>query len=610
MKIEPQTVSKAVNASFGKFDHFRKARGRFLSQMVGRFYSNTKMGDKEDKRASPLNLLHSAVTTLVPNLVYNEPKAKVRTDILIYRQYAETLELATNFLVNRIDLRMTLRKAIYDAVFMAGFVKTGIASGDQFLTLDGVNVEIGQPFAERVDPDDIVLDPWARDWDEQSFVGNRFRANLDDLIDTGLYEPDELMRLAKSYDDRKRSASRLSGDVAGEFTEIQRYVDLCEIYFPREQVVVTLPYYEQGGKADNFLRIADYNGPDSGPYHMLGFTPVSDNLLPVAPASIWYDLHILGNRIARKLARQAERLKRVVAYVGEAQEDMNAVAEADDGETVRVTDVNQMKELTFGGAAPDSYQWMEWVKRAFSEQSGNSDLLSGTDTNSPTLGQAEILQANTSVRLGDMQGMVYEFAAKLTRDLGFFLHTDPLIDLPLVKRQAGVDTQVFYTPEMREGTFFDYTFKVQPYSMARPDPNQAVRRKLEFASSVIPAATQAAMMLGPGFNVGAFLKSMAREVQLEEADEWLNDPQIQQWIMQKIQMAMMTGDPGKAGQGAAPAPGTPMPFNPQQPVPTATGPQGGISPETEQNMAQQEASGESQAARGQPSASALAQAKA
>lgn len=605
MKIDPPTVSKAINASFGRFDGFRKARGRFMAQMVGRFYGNLKMKDKEDKKASPMNLLHSAVTTLVPNLVYNEPKAKVRTDILIYRQYAEMLEGACNFLANRINLRMTLRKALYDSIMMAGFIKTGIASADQFLDLEGTVMEIGQPYADRVDPDDMVLDPWARDWDEQSFIGNRFRANLDDLLAMNVYDADELNRLSKDVD-RKRMVSRLSGDVDGEYTELQRYIDLCEVYFPREKIVVTLPYYN-GGKADSFLRITDYIGPDTGPYHMLGFTPVSDNILPVAPASIWYDLHILGNRIARKLARQAERLKRVLAYQGEAQEDVEEIADADDGETVRVTDVNLMKELTFGGAAPESYVWMDWVKRNFSEQAGNIEQLAGAASETPTLGQSEILQANTSVRLGDMQGAVYTFTSKIIRDLGFYLHTDPLIDLPLVKRTMdGGEQQVFYTPEMREGNFYDYTFKVEPYSMARPDPNMAVRRKLEFATSVIPAAVQAAMMLGPGFNVGAFLKSMAREVQLEEAAEWINDPQIQAWIMQKVQMAMMMGDPGKAGGGA----GMPMMggFNPQQPVPTAYGPQGGVTPATEQNMAQQETSGEIQAGR-QPSAMALAATK-
>lgn len=608
MKIAPDQVSRAVNASFGKFDPFRKARVRFLGQFSGRFYGKNAGKDGEDRKASPLNLIHSAATTLVPNLVYNEPKSKVRTDILIYRQYSEMLELACNFLTDRINLRMTLRKTIYDAIFMAGFIKTGIATGDQFLTLDGVDVQVGQPYADRVDPDDIVLDPWARDWDEQSFIGNRFRSNLDDLLATGLYDPDELNKLADQTEERKRASNLDGGSPKNEFAELNKYVDLCEVYFPKEQIVVTLPYY-QDGKADQFLRIADYEGPETGPYNMLGFTPVSDNIMPVAPASIWYDLHILGNRIARKLARQAERLKRVLAYQGESQEDVEEIADADDGETVRVQDVNLMKELTFGGAAPESYQWMDWVKRNFSEQAGNIDQLAGQASDVPTLGQSEMLQANTSVKLGDMQGNIYHFTAAVIRNLAFYLHTDPLIDLPLTKRTSdGGEAQVFYTPEMREGTFFDYTFKVEPYSMARPDPNMAVRRKLEFATSVIPAATQAAMMLGPGFNVGAFLKSMAREVQLEEASEWLNDPMIQQWVMQKIQMSMATGDPGKAGQGAGvPVQGGAPPFNPAQPVPTATGPTGGISPGTEQNMAQQETSGELQHGRFQPSAKSLAQ---
>jgi hypothetical protein len=90
--------------------------------------------------------------------------------------------------------------------------------------------------------------------------------------------------------------------------------------------------YQQGTGAE-FLRVARTTGRTSGPYHMLGFTPVSDNILPLPPRAIWYDLHTLGNRIARKLARQAERLKRVLAYEGKAAEDDAEIAEADDGET-------------------------------------------------------------------------------------------------------------------------------------------------------------------------------------------------------------------------------------------------------------------------------------
>jgi hypothetical protein len=613
MKIAPQIVSKAVQASFGKYDHLRKARGKFMAQMVGRFYnksnSSKRRNDDQDRGASPLNLLHTAVTTLVPQLVSNEPRVKVSTDVIIYDDYAEMLGLGTNSLIKKIKLKNTQRKAIYDSIFLAGFVKTGLASSDELLTMDGTDIVIGQPYADRVDPDDMILDPWAREWEAQTYIGNRYRANLDDLEAVGLYDMDILKKLPKSHEvrgDAQRYASKLSGADPGEqYGEVQEFIDLCDVYFPREKIVVTLPYYD-GGRAEDFLRVADYSGPDTGPYHMLGFTPVSDNLLPVAPVHIWADLHTMGNKIARKLARQADRLKSNILYAKEAQEEAEELSEADDGEMFGVTDPNNFKEVKYGGATPEAYQWMEWVKRTFAEQANNMDLLSGNGAGDETLGQSEIRQANTSVRLSDMQGLVYGFTEEVTRDLGFYLHTDPLIELPLVKRVMGVKTQVVYTPEMRAGEFFDYTFKIEPFSMARPDPNMAVRRKIEFASSVIPAAAQAAMLLGPGFRVGPFLKDIAKDVQIDGLEEWLDDPSIQQWILMRVQGAMMAGDPGKAGamQNGMPAPT----FNPQQPVPTAMGPTGGVSPATEQASAQQESSGEIQGARrgGQQSAKAMA----
>jgi hypothetical protein len=608
MKITPENISRAVKASFTKFDHFRKSRELFMAQTVGRFYnrSNSRNGDPE-KKASPLNLMNTAVTTLIPQLVFNRPKMKVGTGILLYRQYADMLGLATNDLVDRIKLRDTLRKVIFDAVYMAGFVKTGIAASDQYILMDGVEVAVGQPFAERVDPDNIILDPWAQEWREQSIIGDRFRVDVDDMEATGL-DMDDLRKMAKDKTNTRPDVSKLSGKEGGggEGQDIREFIELCEVYLPREKVIVTLPYYADG-KADTFLKVMDYNGPDTGPYHMLGFTPVSNNLLPVAPAGLWYDLHQMGNKIARKLGRQADRLKRVLAYQGEAQEDVEGIADADDGETVRVQDVNLLKELTFGGASPEAYAWMEWVKRNFSEQAGSLDLLTGQGNSAPTLGQAEIAQANTSVKLGDMQSSVYDFTAEVGGDLAFDLHTDPLIELPLIQRKNGVEQQVVFTPEMRRGEFFHFTFAVEPFSMARPDPNTAVRRKMEFVTNAIPAAAQAAMMFGPGFRVGPFLKSLAKDVQMDDLDEWLDDASIQQWIMMKVQAAMMMGDPGKAGAGSASpmmSPGMPSSFNPQQPVPASRGPQGGISPETEAAMAQQEASGESQA--GRPSARAMA----
>jgi hypothetical protein len=611
MKITPKVICRAIECSFGKFDPFRRARLKFMYQMVGRFYmQGPKFGD-ESRKSAPLNMLHTAITTLVPNLVFNNPKVKVRSNTVAFRPYGDMLELATNYLQSEIGLRMTLRKCITDAAFLAGFIKTGIAAANTQLNVGHESFPLGQPYADRIDPDDMILDPWARDWDEQQFVGNRFRADLDELLELGLYDNDELVKASRAYDDDadKRVSGLADQHSASDQRDVRRFIDLCEIWLPKENLIVTIPY-NKSMAYDKFLRIADYDGPRKGPYHMLGFTYVSDNVLPCAPASIWYDLHILGNRIARKLARQAERMKRVLAYQSSAEEDAAAVADADDGETVRVEDVNAIKEVAYGGAGEDTYRYMDWVQKKFSEQAGSIDLLSGTGTNSPTATQAEMLQANTSVRLGDMQSLVYHFTAEVCRDLAYYLHTDPLIELPLIRRQGGVEQDVVYTPEMRQGDFFNYTFSVQPYSMARPDPNMQVRRKMEFATNVIPAAAQAAAMLGPGFDVGGFLSRIALDVGIEDADEFINTAQIQQHIQQQVQQSLMMGNPGKAGgainipqaQTAGPA------MNPGQPNPGQMGPNGGISPDTEQAAAYQETAGELQA-NGQPSARAMAMAR-
>lgn len=597
MKIDPGSLSKAVNVSMSKFAHFRRARAAMMAQMVGRFYRAD--GDRGgDAKASPINLIYQAATTLIPNLVFNDPRAKIDTDLLAYRDYAELLGLAVDHTARKIKLRETLRAAIMDAIFMAGFIKTGLAVGDDVLQFDGSTVPIGRPYAERVDPDDMILDPMARTWDEQAFIGNRYRVDADHVAELGVLDPDELMKLASRYDDRsKLGAEKLSGDKSSEYTDIARYVDLVDIYLPHEGLVCTIPF-DGGGSSTKFLAQAPYAGPETGPYHMLGFTPVSDNLLPVAPVSIWYDLHVLGNRIARKLARQAEANKRVLAYQGDAIDDAQRIAEAEDGEAIKVEDVDKVKEVNYGGATDDSYKWMSWVKGAFSEQAGSIELLQGVNTNAPTATQAEMLNANASVRLGDMQSEVYFFTGAVMDDIKFWIHTDPLLELPLARRVNGQEQQAVVSPDVRVGEWADFHLKTKPYSMTRADPQTTTRRRLEFATNVIPAAAQAAAMLGPGFKVGPFLHRMATEVGLEDADEWLDDAAFQSWVMQRA-MAN-TGDPGKAGQFTTPPPGImpqtgAVPPNPGQPVPTMMGPKGGISPPTEQAAAQQETAGEAQA---------------
>jgi len=277
-KTFEKRLCRAVELGFQKMETARKARYKFLAQYVGPFYSKNKgAAGSDERKASPLNLMYNAVTTMVPNLVYNDPRVKVRTEVLAYRNYAGTLELATNHLIRKIKLRHTLRKVITDALFCAGFVKTGLAVSGQTLDLEGKVHDIGEPFADRVDPDDMVIDPMARDWEEMSFVGNRFRMAKKLLLESGLYPNDKIEKLCSRYTDGKyrQEAASIAGDanIAQQYQDVAEYVDLVEVYLPQEQIILTIPYGIGYGE-ESVLRVVDYEGPEAGPYHMLGFAYV------------------------------------------------------------------------------------------------------------------------------------------------------------------------------------------------------------------------------------------------------------------------------------------------------------------------------------------------
>jgi hypothetical protein len=201
----PRRASKFIDLAFQKMQTARTARMRFMKHYVGRFFGHTKNGQSEDDKASPLNLIYYAATTYIPNLVFKDPEFKCTTKLLPARDYAETLALAVNHLTqDEIRLRLPLRACVADALFLAGFMKTGICDSGKTLELEGETMLLGKPFASRVDPDDMVIDPMARHWDEQYAVGNRYRVSKEYLLQSGMVDEETRQRLHQPLQRRLR----------------------------------------------------------------------------------------------------------------------------------------------------------------------------------------------------------------------------------------------------------------------------------------------------------------------------------------------------------------------------------------------------------------------
>ena len=110
---------------------------------------------------------------------------------------------------------------------------------------------------------------------------------------------------------------------------------LWDVWLPKEGLLVTMAD-QSGGPA---LRMVPWEGPEHGPFLLLGFDVVPGNIMPVAPGAHLLGLARLLNRMMRKLGDQADRQK-IVTLVSRAASQNGtgqAAVEAEDGGRSRRT---------------------------------------------------------------------------------------------------------------------------------------------------------------------------------------------------------------------------------------------------------------------------------
>lgn len=571
--ISPKKVQESVARGFERLENFRSARLLFLRQYTGQYYDRTS----GTVGTEALNLIFNAIRILLPNLVLSFPKHTLVTPYLEAKDYAEMLGLALDQHDKQINIRDLYRRAIVDAIFTIGTIKTGLAAGDTVYAFDDEDaVDAGTIYSEVVDFDNLVVDPNCKEhmFRDARFIGDRITVPRQMLLASGLYNNDLIERLPAAGHPRpdrayEQSMRNIHPD---ENAELEDDVEIVELWVPSANAIVTVP----GSKEvlfDDYLRIDDYYGVKEGPYSFLTLTPpVPGNPLPVPSVGIWYDLHVLSNRMAKKIIEQAERQKDIVAYKRASGDDAEELKNAADGEAVAVDDPDAVKVLPFGGQQNSNEAHLASLQNWFNMMAGNPNQVGGLGVEAKSATAASLLQNNASIGLEDMKDLVYQFAATEGRRRAWYMHTDPMMNIPLTRRvmqppfyiqgpQGPImtqppmmnDTQVMLTPEARRGEFMDFMFDIQPESMGRRDSRTRFAQAVDFATKIMPAAmsaAQAAMMLGIPFSAKALILRMAKDEGIDWMDEVFYDPEFQMQLMQQMAMGPQVG-PSK-GQAAPP----------------------------------------------------------
>ncbi len=552
-EVTPIKFQNVVKRGFERIQSYRKARAMFMREYIGQYYRD-KYGITGDE---PLNLIFRAIATFVPNLVMQTPVNDVSTEYLQYKPYAEMLGLALDKIERDINLKDTLRAWIVAAFFAFGIVKTSLAASGNVIEHGDSRIDPGQVFTSLVDLDNFVFDPICTDMRKSSFLGDRVRVPRQILLDTDGYDHDSVAKLPNSKffgGDRVEDLTKQNTSVT-ESISLQDYVDVVQLHVPEADALVTISDPQQI-MLDKYLKVEDYYGPKEGPYTLLSFTPpVENNPLPIAPVSMIYDIHKIANRTFKRSMNQADREKSVLGYSPAFADEAQDLVDAEDGDTVALTDPDAFRVLEWGGSNPKNDQMVGQMQMWFNYMAGNPDQVSGNQTKGTT-GRKETatktsaMQGNAAIGLEDAKSIIYERTSEISRNQAWYLHHDPLINMPLVKRITGGDyQQLELTPEQRQGDFLDFVFKIRARSMVPLDPLQRTRLMTEFAVNMVPAITNAAMIavqIGVPFNLMRCITDLAEAQGLTaDVQEWFNDPEFA--AKQKFMLAQGPQNPGKAG---------------------------------------------------------------
>lgn len=552
--VTPNKIQNVVKRGFERMRSYRKARAMFIKEFAGQYYCDHK-GVSGDE---PLNLLFRTLSTFIPNLVMQNPVNEVTSEYLAYKPYAELLGLALNKVEADVHLKESLRAWIVSAWFAFGVMKISLASSENMIQYGDINIDPGQVYAKLVDLDDFVFDPICTNLKDSSFLGSRVRVPRQILLDTEGYDHDLVNKLPASKffgGDRVEDLTKKHISVTEAYA-MQDYVDVVESWIPEANAMVTMPDPMQL-TTDKWLRTEDYYGPKEGPYVFLTFTPpVDDNPLPIAPVSVVYDLHRIANRVFKRMMDQADNQKDVLAYDPAFADDAQDIVNAEDGDTIAMSNPESAKIISYGGANSKNEQMATQMQMWFNYMAGNPDQVAGNMTRGTkgtkeTATKTAAMQSNATVTLDDARGIIYDGASEISKRMAWYLHNDPLINMPLTKRTTGNQyQQLTLTPDHRMGDFFDFAFNIRSRSMVPLDPATRARLMVEFAVNMTPAIINAgmvAMQMGVPFNVQRCLTDLAEQQGLTaDVMSWFDDPEFRQKMETMRQMGPQ--NPGKAGQ--------------------------------------------------------------
>lgn len=475
-ETERERLFKSIETSYKAMDPFRNLTRRLVEQYAGSGYGDSK------QREVMINLTNQTIDAYTMSLVANRPRTMVTTRQQPLTYFAKQYELAVNHLIEEIGLEYTLRQWVMDAFFCVGIIKVHMADSGLIQLEPDTWMDPGQPFASNIALDNFVFDASATKWSEVKFAGDAYRVCYYELANMG-FDPEiiEQLKPTSKYNVDHDRLDQISKGSVVDPDEFEPMIDLIDVWIPKDGMIHTFAIKDKRAMQLNRtapLASMPWSGPEGGPYHLLGFNDVPENIMPTSPALHLESLNRLINNIMRKQRNRANAAKNIHLYTPEGSDDAARIQQGSDDQFIKKEAQSDIDTVKIGGVDLEMEHFRLALMDMYDRMAGNLTAMLGLGAQADTVGQEQLIHSAASKKEAQMQYRVVDGSTRIIRDLGKMLWEDQFKTIPgrlPIEGAQGYSIDASWTPGDREGQFEDYDFEVDVYSLPYRSPASVVQ---------------------------------------------------------------------------------------------------------------------------------------
>lgn len=575
-----------------------------VDTLIKRFHGRYWRSDRSPERAMVENHAYEFMSLMLPGVVYDDPRVKVRAinpglsdqfGTITMGQRARMIEASLNQWSVNDELGATMSDALVDFYFAYCVWKVTMIDHPGYQGYDNAPQK---PLLMNIDQRHFVMDASATNFDPMRlggprFMGEMWKTDREDLLDNPDYDQAQVLELSSDEDVDKYDAEPRQGESRRKRDEV-----VCwDIWVPEKDIRMDREYLSS---TDNPVDPSDpaYNGtiytigtkatdegigkktyylrppqpafcPPWGPYVVAGYMKVPRSPFPLSPLVATAEQAEEVNAHMTAAATDAKRYKKFGVFKKMDQADGETAKNARHGELVGLDETEGIKEVELGGVSETQYKYNQMATDRLNRISGLSDSMRGQADADATATAESIASQGAQTRIEGIKQAFRRGVTRVFKTAAWYAHYGEGFQMSV--GDQGLDiagSPVFMGGVSAErGTedfdFFEMNLNLEPYSMGHTDQILLQRRMQDAWQKLIESAPM--MITAPHIKWGDAIKAFMEVLNIEDADEWINQ-------MALVQMQLMHAEQQMPQQAAGDPLGA---LPPEEPL----APEGGAAPE-------------------------------